>query len=287
MSKQFVYLSGLPRTGSTLLSAILSQNPKIYSEGNSALCQLMWDLEKSCLTGSREQLNANKRTHTAYDINSQVPYLYYKNVEEPIIIDKCRTWTLRGNIELIKKYISEDFKIIVLERSITEIVKSFVKLYADNEVPYDVSKIILPDTDPLMRPVAGLMAAKQDSNNKNYCFVNYEELIANPKEVIERIYHFCGWEPFEHNFENIVIKHPEDDEFYGLKGFHKIRPTIQKRKVDVTLPEEVLKTTSILDIVLGYSKVNQSNSLLPSPVLQPPVSPASINDAKPPSPVQP
>ena len=41
-------LSGLPRTGSTLLSAILYQNPKIHAEGNSGLCQLMWDLEVSC-----------------------------------------------------------------------------------------------------------------------------------------------------------------------------------------------------------------------------------------------
>ena len=39
--QQFVCLSGLPRTGSTLLSAILSQNPLIHAEGNSAVSPLM------------------------------------------------------------------------------------------------------------------------------------------------------------------------------------------------------------------------------------------------------
>ncbi len=42
--KNFYFISGLPRTGSTLLSSILYQNPLIHTEGNSALCQLMWDI---------------------------------------------------------------------------------------------------------------------------------------------------------------------------------------------------------------------------------------------------
>jgi len=50
---QFVCLSGLPRSGSTLLSAILSQNPLIHAEGNSAVCQLMWDMQMSCFNTSR------------------------------------------------------------------------------------------------------------------------------------------------------------------------------------------------------------------------------------------
>ena len=59
--EQFVCLSGLPRSGSTLLTAILSQNPLIHAEGNSAVCQLMWDLHQSGLTTAKEQLKANGR----------------------------------------------------------------------------------------------------------------------------------------------------------------------------------------------------------------------------------
>ena len=76
---QFVCLSGLPRSGSTLLSALLSQNPEIHAEGNSAVCQLMWDMQQSCLSAAKEQLLANNRQSTIKDIISQIPHLYYKN----------------------------------------------------------------------------------------------------------------------------------------------------------------------------------------------------------------
>ena len=48
MIDKFIGLSGLPRSGATLLSAILDQNPEIHAEGSSAVCQLMWDVHKSC-----------------------------------------------------------------------------------------------------------------------------------------------------------------------------------------------------------------------------------------------
>jgi sulfotransferase len=259
--KQYVFLSGLPRTGSTLLTAILSQNPSIYAEGNSALCQVMWDMELSCSKNSQEQLNANRRHHTAKDIISELPGLYYKGVKEPIIIDKCRTWSLAGNTELIKKYMTEDYKMIVMERSLVDIAKSFGKLYEDNGKPYDLVKMMQPDTDPLMRPVAGLLLTKQMNDPKRVLYVKYTDLVETPRDVIQKVYDFCGWEPFEHDFDNIVVKHPEDDAFYGLKGFHEVRPSIKKRSNDLKLPDEVFKNCSILDIVLGYSQISEDGRI--------------------------
>jgi len=101
---QFVCLSGLPRSGSTLLSAILSQNPKIHAEGTSAVCQLMWDMQESYVKNCKEQINANNRQTTVTELISQIPQLYYKNIDdnEKIVVDKCRSWTLPDNIELLK-----------------------------------------------------------------------------------------------------------------------------------------------------------------------------------------
>ena len=44
---EMVFLAGLPRTGSTVLSAVLSQNPDIYAGTNSPVCQLMIDADAS------------------------------------------------------------------------------------------------------------------------------------------------------------------------------------------------------------------------------------------------
>jgi sulfotransferase len=138
--EQFVCLSGLPRSGSTLLSAILSQNPKIHAEGNSAVCQLMWDLEVSCKTKCNEQIGANNRETTVTDLISKIPEIYYNNIDdnEKIVIDKCRSWTTLENVRLLKKYIDKDIKIIVLERPILEIVNSFCKLYNKNNIKFSL-----------------------------------------------------------------------------------------------------------------------------------------------------
>jgi len=226
--KQFVFLSGLPRSGSTLLSAILDQNPNIHAEGNSAVCQLMWDVSVSCNSKSKEQLEANYRKNLDYDLVSTIPHIYYKNISKPIVVDKCRSWTLKPNIEMIRKYINPDYRIIILYRPIIDIIKSFGKLYLNNNVYSEekLLKLLEPNSEPLMRSLNGLLQVKYDNNIDNFLFINYNDLINYPQETLQKIYKFCGWEYFEHDFNNIVNNHPENDDVYGLIGMHVIKNSI-------------------------------------------------------------
>jgi sulfotransferase len=260
MLEQFVCLSGLPRSGSTLLSAILSQNPLIHSEGNSAVCQLMWDMQVSCLTSSKEQLIANGREKTTMsDLLKQIPHIYYNNLDEneKIVVDKCRSWTISSNIDLLKKYIDRDFKIIILERSIKDIVKSFVKLYRANGINDDIEKnLLIPNSEPLMRSIAGINLAKKNNKFNNYLFIQYEDLITDTEACIKKIYDFCGWEPFTHNFQKVICKYPENDEVYGLKGMHKIHKKIEKKENTITLSKKTLDFCEKIDKLMGYFPPN-------------------------------
>ena len=126
--KQFVCLGGLPRTGSTLLSAILSQNPDIHAEGNSAVCQIMSDILVTCETLAKEQLTANNREHTKIDLIKEIPNIYYKDVTASVIVDKCRSWPTKDN-QLLYRQLTSNPKTIILTRPLEEIVKSlFVPL---------------------------------------------------------------------------------------------------------------------------------------------------------------
>lgn len=251
MDKKFVFLSGLPRSGSTLLSAILDQNPNVHAEGNSAMCQLMWDMHVSCNTSSKEQLEANSHVDLEYDLVSSIPKIYYKKISKPIIVDKCRSWTLGPNVELIKKYIGSDFKIIILFRSVNEILKSFMKLYLNNNVYSEekLAKLLEPNSEPLMRSLDGIIRAKQENNPNNYLFICYNDLITKPQKTIEKIYKFCNWEPFTHDFDNIVNNHPENDLVYGLNGMHTIRNKISPSLLSTTiiLPKKILKKSNEID----------------------------------------
>lgn len=252
---KFICLSGLPRTGSTLLSAILSQNPKIHSEGNSAVCQLMWDMKVSIANKVKEQIATNNRYQTIHDLISHIPHIYYKNndASEKIVIDKCRSWTIPDNVDILQKYVDANIKIIVLERPVIEIVKSFVKLYKQNNKEYNVEHLLTENTEPVMRSLSGIAWAKQNNLNNTFLFISYKDLIENTEQTITKIYEFCGIEYFKHDFSNIVLKYPENDDLYKLKGHHSIRSTIKKEKNDTKLQDHINLRCNIIDKMMGYS----------------------------------
>lgn len=246
---QFVCLSGMPRSGSTLLSAILSQNPLIHAEGNSAVCQLMWDVQMSCFSKANEQLRANYRENTIFDLISQIPRIYYKNIPEKIVVDKCRSWTIEPNVNILKKYIDKNIKIIVLERNVKDVVKSFVKLYRKNGIKNETmeNKLVEKGSEPIMRSLEGIQWAKNNNNDNTFLFINYDDLVNNTKDTINKIYDFCGWTRFKHDFNNIFCKYPENDEVYNLPGQHSVRPSVKKDKSNVPLNSELEKKCTIID----------------------------------------
>jgi sulfotransferase len=239
---QFVCLSGLPRAGSTLLSAILSQNPLIHSEGNSAVCQLMWDMEKSFINNCGEQINANNRQSTINDLISNIPYIYYKNNDknEKIVVDKCRSWTLSENVTLLKKYIDSNIKIIILERPLLEVVNSFVKIYNKNNKIIDIERLLDYNTEPIMRSFEGIVNAKKNNQDNKFLFITYKELITDTQTTLKKIYDFCNWTYFEHNLKNIVPKYKENDTVYNLNGFHDVHPEITKPDYNINLPLNII-----------------------------------------------
>ena len=248
---RIVGLSGLPRSGTTLLSALLSQNPTIHAEGNSAVCQLMWDMQQSCKTTASEQLKANRREATVHDLISHIPKIYYRHVPETkkLIVDKCRSWTILPNLLLFKKYIEMDAKIIVLERPLQDIVKSFAKLFQANglDLKTAVPPLLTPHSDPIMRSLEGIQWAKQNNKGNHFCFIQYDDLVNNPSETMARIYSFLQYPAFTHDFKHIMNVHPEDDVFYKLKGFHNVRTELAKEPNDTILSAEILSKCIFLD----------------------------------------
>lgn len=227
MNQHFTFLAGLPRAGSTVLSALLSQNPRIHAEGFSSLCQIMWDVRQSCYGPTFQALQASRRTHTAREIVAEIPTIYYKNCDRPIVVDKCRTWMLPDNMAMIREFITPDPKVIVLSRPVDEVLASFARIREANNLEGFAPELLLPNTDPLMRPLAGVEYARY-SGDPAFIVIEYAELCNDPEGTLGKIYAHCGWDAFEHDFENIVNPFPEDDEVYGLRGLHTIRRRLER-----------------------------------------------------------
>jgi sulfotransferase len=258
---KFIGLSGLPRSGATLLSAILDQNPEIHAEGNSAVCQLMWDMQESCYGASNTLLRAAYRGHIIPSMIAAIPSTYYKDVSAPVIIDKCRSWTIPGNMAMLQKYFVRSPKVIVLERPLVDILKSFLTLHRSNGKPVekaDLHKVALePNSEPMVRSLDGIIWAKQNNQNGNFLFIKYDDLVTNTERVLTSIYEFCEIAPFKHDLKNIINNHPEDDVgVYDNPGLHNVRSTISKRTTDEILPDYIIAKCVELEAsnVLGHIK---------------------------------
>ena len=254
MIKQFVALSGLPRTGSTLLSSILSQNPEIHAEGNSAVCQLMWDMQQSATNS--EQMKASNKDLTD-KLVKPIPHTYYSDVKKPIVVDKCRSWALSANMQMLNRYFDNTPKVIVLVRPMVEVVASFMSLRKSNGWK-DLEAGLLDDgSEPIMRSLAGVEWARQN-NNGEFLFVTYDELVDDTQATLDRIYEHCSWETFKHNLNEIVNTHKENDDVYNLAGQHDIRPQISRRTVDVELSDELIDKCNRLDEWSSYGTLRIS-----------------------------
>lgn len=233
MKNNIFFLSGLPRTGATLLTSILDQNPNTHTEGNSALCQFMWDAQ--CSSRNIEQFY--NRPDFSDKFLHRIPEIFYEGIDKNIL-DKCRSWAIPENIDMINNYITKDFKMIIMTRPIVEIVKSFVHIRIQNGWDNPESGLLDEDSDPIMRSLNGVRYANSIDSGQ-FLFISYDQLITDTAKTIDKVYDFFGWEQFDHHFNNIVNNNPEPDFLINMSGLHTIRDTIGRREIDVQLSKDL------------------------------------------------
>ena len=249
--KNFYFMAGLPRSGSTLISSILNQNSNIYSSANSPMCGMMFNLERSILAS--EQYAAYPKPEVMSNTTMGVIDGYYSDTVKNIVVDKSREWAMPEHFEVLLRNLPYEPKIILPVRSITDILASFISLvnknpnkpnFIDNEIQarQDFNFYRSPnDTrcDHLMRPkglidncLYGIAFAMKPENKKYFHFVEYDNLVSNTKEEINKIYDFWGIDKFDHDYYNIENKIKEDDSVYGLIGQHDVRSSVSRRNID-------------------------------------------------------
>ena len=259
--KRFFFLSGLPRSGSTLLASILNQNPQLHASPNSPMCGMMWNLERSIVAS--EQFNAYPKTAVLPQMIYGLLESYYVDRNEKFVIDKSREWSMPAHFQTLKRVLPYEPRIILTVRSLVEILASFLNLVHNNkgnvsfidkeiEARQDFHFYRHPDEircDSLMRPkgpidnaLFGIAFACQQENAEYFHFVEYHDLVANTKNTISGIYKFLEIEEFEHNYENIENRFHERDETYGLYGMHDVRRRLSRSTVN---PAEVLPPNSL------------------------------------------
>lgn len=244
--RSIFFLGGLPRSGSTLMLSIFSQNPQFYCGPTSPLC-LMSSSLNSLINGEtiQKMLGSSDKKHITKEYMESLFKIYYSDVDKnKYILDKSRSWTNVENVKIIKKYIEKNPKVLILVRDTEEIVKSFLRMNKE-KIVFDEELIFSENSDPLMSCMGDLIPAL-NSYSKDYLFLDYNFFLNNPELSMKKIYQFFDIDFFNHDFSNIPNS-LENDVYYEVMGLHEVMPSLKKRKYEINISEQTKKNCKFLN----------------------------------------
>jgi len=257
MDKSYHFLAGLPRSGNTLLSAILNQNPNIYSTPLSPLPSLMWEYERSCCYMENVNRNVENNVRANKFLSSFISN-FYVDVEKPVIIDREKGWGTPDNLNIIKRYITPTPKIIFTVRNILDILSSFVRMNPEyiaksvaNRNVYisnyystqDATAEYLMETNgDIDKALLSLASAFYPENKGMFHIVEYNDLVAKPEETMSGIYKFLELPDYKHDFNNINKVESDNDTVLGLpEDLHNVRKSLSNSKTSTDILSDYIK----------------------------------------------
>lgn len=259
--KNIWFLSGLQRSGATLLSSILNQNPSMWVSPASPLFRLL-AAQASTADSSAEHIDYRRDAGIEAVMNA-TGQLFYSDKSATNIGDKNLNWQTPLGLSLAYR-VSENPKIVCPVRSIPEILASFDSIISsvdgneNNAIDTAVQAETIPvgeladrRADWLMRHdkditicLNGMKLALNPQLRHMFHFVEYNDLVSDPKKAIDEVYDFLELEKYDHEFQNIVDPTgiSEDSPVTRIKHLHRVRPKIEKKS---RKPEEVLSEGTI------------------------------------------
>lgn len=230
------FISGLPRSGSTLLASILRQNPKFHASIMSPVGRVITDALVSMSPENEAHSFISEKQRR--DVLTGIFDSFYKPLHKKVIFDNNRRWTCNAS-GLATLY--PGCKIICCVRSPAAIVDSFERLTRAN--PLALSKVygtqanltVYQRTSEIMSgegvvgfALNGLRDAFFGPERARLCIVNYDDLCRFPSHVLSDIHKVIGEDPFPYDFDNIesIPGSEKFDEQIATPGLHDLKPKV-------------------------------------------------------------
>ena len=226
LPKKLHFLSGIPRSGSTVLAAILNQNPQTHVSTTSGLVFALDGLANTWHTAQLLNNSDPKRELLARTMRSVVNSFY--ETDKPIVIDKGRGWPIPVIMGAMTQVLGRKPKIIATVRSIPDCMASFIRIAKPNNLDEWMEKGELSNH---LKAAYKTLQAGYQYDPSCFLIVEYEDLLNNPKHELERIHKFLDLNPFSYDFNNIdgSTVAEDDENLHHYKGLHDIKPKLERQ----------------------------------------------------------
>jgi sulfotransferase len=233
--QKFHFISGLPRSGSTLLAALLKQNPRFHA-GMSGPVGGMLSTLLGEMSGRNEFSVFIEDAQRKRILRGVVDH-YYADQKSEVIFDTNRVWC--SKLPALKE-LFPDSRVIACVRDVAWVIDSIERLVRKNAFSPSSIFNFQPGGTVYTRAngVSGpdgmvgfafdaLKEAFYGEETERLLLVQYETLVTKPKKALDAIYDFIGEPGFAHDFKKVSYDATEFDLKAGTPGLHHVRAEVK------------------------------------------------------------
>ena len=205
-----------------MLSSLLNQRDDTYATPTSNLCETMGATVKAW----NESLPLKSEGATEEDLFRILNSILENRYEtDKMVFNKSRDWCSPDVIETISKF--QDVKIVATVRPIAECISSFIDLIK----PVDVNGFMKGQHVTHVFNSYDILRAGYDAHPDKFLLIEYDSLVNDTQNQMDRISTFVGVDKFTHDLNN-VPNSKEQDNIWGIDGMHNVRPVVKNRNLD-------------------------------------------------------
>ena len=235
---RFAFLSGLPRTGSTVLGTLLSQHPDLHPTRTSVVRDQLNSVKKFAL-GESPYYDVKNPNSPCWGMMRGMLYGAYQHVTEEMVIEKDRGWA--ADTELIRTLTGGQPRILAPVRSIPEIIASFViisrkigkqskiedelRLAGRESNSWSLSRIIW---EKYVYSSWRTFKAGYEVDPDCFLLMEYEDIVSKPEETMSLICTYLDIPQWAPSTTGLVNPNPENDSVYGMPGLHTVKSELKR-----------------------------------------------------------
>ena len=254
--RKFHFITGLPRSGSTLLAALLLQNPRFHAGMTSPVGSLYAGMlhQFGACTEFGSVISTAERKRL---VRGLFDSFYGDHADKSVVFDTNRMWT--AHLPMLMDQFPQA-KLIACVRNVAWIMDSVERRYAAD--PYEITRLFNDDNERATvysrvetlaqrnrmvgAPWAALKSAFYSEHAGSMLLIDYDLLAQAPQKVIPLIYDFIGEEHYAHDFNHVQYDAPDFDAPLGMRGLHKVRSSVSFQGRDTILPPDLFQQFSQL-----------------------------------------
>ncbi len=242
------FISGLPRSGSTLLSALLRQNPALHASITSPVGSL--------ILGAIHEMSGAHEGSVFVDDERRKAVLrgifdgyYHDTHPSRTVLDTNRLWSCKFPT---LRQLYPGARMICCVRDVPWVYDSIERLIQRNALMpsklfgfeasgtvYDRFEILNRSNGMVGFAWVGLRQAFYGTDPDKLMLLTFETLTRDPARALDAVYRFLGIAPFKHDFDNVEFDVSEFDRYLGTPGLHSVARKVTSPARRTVLPPDL------------------------------------------------